>query len=548
MLNDLLAKNEKLESSFFQTVVKMSKLHLDIQRACTTSSNVHKLLNKNSHFLNQLAEDDKIPNMSKINVDIKRFDKILIGRSRERLKEEACVEAIYDQKAQKRKKEREADRQKQIFTGNVRVFGYKHPKSMKFMALLFRCLKSCIEGKHEQLNLDMNTFLLLKNELSLVFLRNQDNIVATVKSAIKLYATQEEQNRKDLEQQELAVLEKILRNQEAFVNQTNTMPDHQQGIGGFGKVTEPGSYEKIIAKLLEYNEKINDGKEISVVEYLKKIDMDSKFAKTYEMQRHIKRAFFEEFKIHSLNYVLLLFESVMRIMTTVNRDKEEEDGGPGLKRNEKMQYYSKNYRRFIENRQKKIDKFIVNCIGWNHINRCIEVIDMSLRDLLYKIVPTKVVIRELKTSSGKVLNKDSEYTLVEKKRYVTVGKKTHVDYIFELDLKEDNAKISAKEEEKRQEEEKKRQNVFYMNFEDFSMVKLRSTVFMLYFPITFTISIVNIWLKILPNPSQPKSETEDYSKEEVEGINAAKHGVRDFVHSLATHLKSLNEYLQGVIK
>lgn len=46
----------------------------------------------------------------------------------------------------------------------------------------------------------MNNFLLLKNELSLAFLRNQDNIVATVKSAIKLYATQEENNRKDLEQ------------------------------------------------------------------------------------------------------------------------------------------------------------------------------------------------------------------------------------------------------------------------------------------------------------------------------------------------------------
>ena len=57
----------------------------------------------------------------------------------------------------------------------------------------------------------MNNFLLLKNELSLAFLRNQDNIVSTVKSAIKLYATQEENNRKDLEQQELQVLEKILK-------------------------------------------------------------------------------------------------------------------------------------------------------------------------------------------------------------------------------------------------------------------------------------------------------------------------------------------------
>jgi hypothetical protein len=65
---------------------------------------------------------------------------------------------------------------------------------------------------------------------------------------------------------------------------------------------------------------------------------------------------------------------------------------------------------------------------------------MTFRDLIYKIVPTKVVIRELKTSSGKVLTKDSEYILVEKKKYVTVGKKTQVDYVFELDLREDNSK------------------------------------------------------------------------------------------------------------
>ena len=69
--------------------------------------------------------------------------------------------------------------------------------------------------------------------------------------------------------------------------------------------------------------------------------------------------------------------------------------------------------------------------------RCIEVIEMAMRDLVYKIVPTKIVVRELKTSTGKVLTKDSEYTLVERKKYVNVGKKTQIDYVFELDLKED---------------------------------------------------------------------------------------------------------------
>lgn len=61
-----------------------------------------------------------------------------------------------------------------------------------------------------------------------------------------------------------------------------------------------------------------------------------------------------------------------------------------------------------------------------------------MRDLIYRIVPQKVVVRELKTSTGKVLTKDSEYTLVERKKYITVGKKTQIDYVFELDLKEED--------------------------------------------------------------------------------------------------------------
>lgn len=127
-------------------------------------------------------------------------------------------------------------------------------------------------------------------------------------------------------------MEKILKDRTDATG-AGQVPEHQEGIGGFGNSAEPGTYERIIAKLLEYNEKVNDGKEISVVEYLKRIDMDSSFAKGYEMQRHIKRAFYEEFKIHSLNYVLLLFESVMRILTTVNRGDGDDDGG---KRSEKM--------------------------------------------------------------------------------------------------------------------------------------------------------------------------------------------------------------------
>lgn len=52
-----------------------------------------------------------------------------------------------------------------------------------------RCLKDCYEQKFEQLNIDMNYFLLLKNELSLAFLRKFENIISTVKTAIKIYSS-----------------------------------------------------------------------------------------------------------------------------------------------------------------------------------------------------------------------------------------------------------------------------------------------------------------------------------------------------------------------
>jgi len=308
------------------------------------------------------------------------------------------------------------------------------------------------------------------------------------------------------------------------------------------------TFERIVNKLLEYNDKINDGKEISVVEYLKKIDQNSQFMKEYENQRHLRRSFYEEFKIHSFNYLLLLFESVMRILTTNMKEDEdfdeEEHGKKKKNKGDKLHYYSKNYKRFLENRQKKIDKFIVNCIGWNHVHRCIEVIEMTLRDLIYKIVPTKVVIRELKTSNGKVLTKDSEYTLVERKRYVTVGKKTHVDYIFELDLKDDNNKAKEEKEEQYNAEKERKANVFYLNFEDFNYFKLRSAIFLIMFPLTFTQAIINLWVKIIPSSYSKKDHADnEYTKADLEMISLTRHQIKEFVANLITHLKNLHEYL-----
>jgi hypothetical protein len=257
----------------------------------------------------------------------------------------------------------------------------------------------------------MNFFLLLKNELSLALLRNLENAIVTTKSAIHLYATKEEQNKQEIEKVELQMLEKILKSQMQTAKPEESKEEKKQertveekeAAAKLKQKQDAAIYEKIISKLLEYNEKVNEGREISVVEFLKRIEPSSDFMKQYETQRHMRRAFMEEFKIHSYNYILLLLESVMRILTTSIKDHfdDDEDAKNPKKKKDKINFMSKNYKRFLENRQKKIDKFIVNCIGWNHVNRCIEVLDMTIRDLVHKIVPTKVVIRELKTSSGK---------------------------------------------------------------------------------------------------------------------------------------------------
>ena len=108
-LNDLLSKNEHLENSFFQQVVMMSKLHLEIVRTSTSPSTIQKTLNKNSQFLQNLTEEDKIPVISKINPETREFGVIKLGLPREKIKEEICIEAVYDKKAAKKKKERDAE-------------------------------------------------------------------------------------------------------------------------------------------------------------------------------------------------------------------------------------------------------------------------------------------------------------------------------------------------------------------------------------------------------------------------------------------------------
>jgi len=58
-----------------------------------------------------------------------------------------CIRACYDPKVRLEQEKKEEEEKRNSSKSNLRVFGYKHPKVIKFMAYIFKCLKDCLDGK-----------------------------------------------------------------------------------------------------------------------------------------------------------------------------------------------------------------------------------------------------------------------------------------------------------------------------------------------------------------------------------------------------------------
>ena len=82
-----------------------------------------------------------------------------------------------------------------------------------------------------------------------------------------------------------------------------------------------------------------------------------------------------------------------------------------------------------------------------------------------------------------------------------------------------------------------------MDMENFSLFKLRSTIFLINFPLSFTLAIINIWFKIMP---EAPTTAENYTREEIDQIAQVKHSIRDFCKTLYGHLQNLLEYLETI--
>jgi hypothetical protein len=84
-----------------------------------------------------------------------------------------------------------------------------------------------------------------------------------------------------------------------------------------------------------------------------------------------------------------------------------------------------------------------------------------------------------------------------------------------------------------------------MNLVDFNLFKLRSTVFLLQFPITFTLLIMNVWRKLLP---EKVASAQGCTRAELEEMDLIKAKMHLFSKSAAKHIKTLYNYISEVKK
>ena len=162
------------------------------------------------------------------NIRCRNHQPYVLGKSRDVIKNEAMLESVYDKDGEENLENQKQASEKQSGKGLIHIYGYKHERAMKYYSRLLHCLKDCYEMRFERLNIDINFFLLLKNELSLHFLKKTDNIVATYKAALRIYAQENERDRGHEEVHELRQLEKILKNQ-AINNEDSDEEEEEKG-------------------------------------------------------------------------------------------------------------------------------------------------------------------------------------------------------------------------------------------------------------------------------------------------------------------------------
>ena len=149
-------------------------------RFVTQPSFIHQIFNKHFEHIEEIVDNDVTYNQElqaeKIardyhllrNVRLQNFKPqapVEYAGERAELLETTSYDSTFEEEAIQKKRDNMLLEDKASGKGLLKLFGYKHMKSMRFFAQLLRCLRDAYEGKYEQLNANMNFFILLKNEL-----------------------------------------------------------------------------------------------------------------------------------------------------------------------------------------------------------------------------------------------------------------------------------------------------------------------------------------------------------------------------------------------
>jgi hypothetical protein len=69
-----------------------------------------------------------------------------------------------------------------------------------------------------------------------------------------------------------------------------------------------------------------------------------------------------------------------------------------------------------------------------------------------------------------------------------------------------------------------------LNLQDFNIFKLKSTIFLLQFPVTYTLLVLNVWFKVIP---KAPTTIQGFTKEEIDVINDLKAAIKTLTRSIA---------------
>lgn len=108
-----------------------------------------------------------------------------------------------------------------------------------------------------------------------------------------------------------------------------------------------------------------------------------------------------------------------------------------------------------------------------------------------------------------------------------------MEYVFELDIKDEQQ--SPRKDNSPKKGTEPQRNPLFLDFDNFSLFKIRSTIFLIDFPMNFMIRIMDMWSKLIPQNPLPS----EHSKEDIALMASARSAIKEFRLNLLDYIEHL---------